>query len=328
MPVYSQVAAIEFHLPGGTVSNAELAALSADWTEDKILQKTGVSTRHIVGPEEFASDLAFQAAERLFASHAVRRDEVDFLIYITQSPEQFMPATACLLQSRLGLPMECGAIDLNQGCSGYVYGLGVAAGLIESGQSRGVLLLCADTVSKYLAADDLGVRTLFGDGGAATWIVGVESEQRRIGPFVHGTDGRGGPNLCVQGGGLRTSPDVSNHPPRMSMDGPEVFAFTMSRVPAAVRGLLAKAQREIADIDLVVFHQANAFVLEHLRNKLKIPADRFLIDMEETGNTTSSSIPIALQRASVSGRLRSGMRVLVVGFGVGYSWSAALLTWP
>lgn len=325
MSATAQLTAVDYHLPDRTVTNADLAQISPDWTETDILQKTGVRVRHVAGEGELASDLACRAAEKLLARQALVPEQVDFLIYVTQSPDQFMPASACILQSRLGLPLHCGAVDVNQGCSGYVYGLGLAAGLVESGQARGVLLLCGDTPSRFLAPDDLAVRTLFGDGGSASWITAVDGPAPALGPFVHGTDGRGAPNLYVQGG-LCAGP--AGQSPRMHMNGPEVFAFTMSAVPRAVRTLLSKAALTLDDVDLVVFHQANTFMLEHLRNKLKIPADRFVVAMQECGNTTSSSIPIALREAEAGSRLTAGMRVMLVGFGVGYSWSATLLRWP
>jgi len=323
----AQIVAVDYQLGRNCVTNSQLAGLSDQWTEEKIWQKTGVKERRIAGDDEYASDLACGAAERLFARAVCRPVDVDFLVYVTQSPDQFMPATACILQARLGLPSHCGAIDINQGCSGYVYGLGVVSGLIDSGQARGALLLCGDTVSRYLAPNDLSVRTLFGDAGSATWIQASDPAQHAIGPFLHGTDGTGAGNLCVRGGGLRHPTGQENEPPQMFMDGPEVFAFTMSAVPSAVRALLERAQLTADDIDLFVFHQANGFILEHLRSKLKIPKERFVVAMDQCGNTTSSSIPIALRIAEDDGRLCAGMRVMVVGFGVGYSWSLSILKW-
>ncbi len=327
MRPYARLMGIDYQLAGQSLGNAELAALSDQWTDESIFQKTGVRNRQVVGKDEFASDLVCRAAEKLFARGVCQPANVDFLLYVTQSPDYFMPATACVIQARLGLPSACGAIDINQGCSGYVYGLGVATGLVESGQARGVLLLCGDTVTRYLAHDDLSVRTLFGDAGSATWIAPSEEQAGAIGPFVHGTDGRGAPNLCVHGSGLRGSAEEPGQL-RMSMNGPEVFAFTMSAVPKGVKQLLEKANTTLEQIDLVVFHQANKFMLEHLRNKIKIPKERFIVAMENCGNTTSSSIPVALRTAEGDGRLKSGMKVMVVGFGVGYSWSLSLFNWP
>ncbi|MCX7394630.1 MAG: ketoacyl-ACP synthase III [Planctomycetales bacterium] len=324
----ARIVAVDYQLGKTCITNSQLATLSEQWTEEKIWQKTGVRQRSIATADEYASDLACHAAEHLFDRGLIRREEIDFLVYVTQSPDQLMPATACVIQSRLGLASHCGAIEINQGCSGYVYGLGVVTGLVESGQARHVLLLCADTVSRYLAPDDLTVRTLFGDAGSATSIQATTQDSQAIGPFLHGTDGSGAENLCVRGGGLRQQPDSTGGSPRMFMNGPEVFAFTMSAIPKAVQALLEQAQLTLTDIDLIVFHQANAFILEHLRSKLKVPKERFVIAMEHCGNTTSSSIPIALRIAEQDSRLQSGMRVMVVGFGVGYSWSLALLNWP
>lgn len=324
----AKIVAVDFQLAGRCITNAQLAEISDQWTEEKILAKTGVRERKIVDEGEFASDLAAKAAEKLFSRGVCRPEDIDFLVYVTQSPDQFMPATSCILQSRLNLPVRCGAIDINQGCSGYVYGLGVAVGLVESGQAQCVLLLCADTVSRYLPEDDLSVRTLFGDAGTATLIRATDQSDESIGPFLHGTDGSGAGNLCVRGGGLRDLGNAEAGKPRMFMDGPEIFAFTMSAVPKAVHSLLEKARLSLDEIDLFVFHQANGFILEHLRSKLKVPKQRFVIAMEDCGNTTSSSIPIALRIAEQNAQLCSGKRVMVVGFGVGYSWSLAILKWP
>ena len=203
----ARIVAVDYQLGKTCITNSQLATLSEQWTEEKIWQKTGVRQRSIATADEYASDLACHAAEHLFDRGLIRREEIDFLVYVTQSPDQLMPATACVIQSRLGLASHCGAIEINQGCSGYVYGLGVVTGLVESGQARHVLLLCADTVSRYLAPDDLTVRTLFGDAGSATSIQATTQDSQAIGPFLHGTDGSGAENLCVRGGGLRQQPD-------------------------------------------------------------------------------------------------------------------------
>jgi 3-oxoacyl-[acyl-carrier-protein] synthase-3 len=258
-------------------------------------------------------------------------------LYCTQTPDYILPTTACVLQHRLGLSTSCGALDFNLGCSGYIYGLGLAKALIDSGQASKVLLLTADTYSKLLNPADKSVRTIFGDAAAATLIVASEQESL-TGPFVYGTDGAGAQNLIVPAGGMRRAadpqaelvPDDSGNARTMNdlyMNGAEIFNFTLRVIPTAISQLLERAGIGQEDVDLFVFHQANRFMLEHLRRKLKVPAEKFVIAMEDIGNTVSSSIPIALREAQERGQLPPGSLVMLVGFGVGYSWGATLIRW-
>lgn len=331
--MHAVIRAIEYHLPERVLTNGELGDAFPDWGIEKIAAKTGIIERRLAGPRECASDLAVAAAQKLFASGACGPEEVDFLLFCTQSPDYFLPTTACILQQRLGLPTGTGALDFNLGCSGFVYGLSLAKGLIETGQATRVLLLTGETYSKFLRPDDRGTRPLFGDAAAATLI-----EDRAeappgglpwIGPFVFGTDGGGMRNLIVSGGAMRQEnggggEGASGRPGHLHMNGPEIFAFTLRVVPRAVSDLLAKAGRTIDDIDLFVFHQANRHMLEHLREKTGIPQEKFVLALRHCGNTVSSTIPIALKDAAENGLLRPGALVMVVGFGVGYSWGATL----
>jgi 3-oxoacyl-[acyl-carrier-protein] synthase-3 len=311
--MHAVVRAIEYHLPEQVLTNEQLAREFPDFSSAKIEAKTGIRERRLAAAGERASDLAVHAARRLFEVGLSPRD-VDYLLYCTQSPDQPLPTTACLLQERLGIPTTAGALDFNLGCSGYVYGLSLAKGLIESGQVRNVLLLTAETYSKYLDPTDRGVRTIFGDGAAATWITAAEGDGPAIGPVIFGTDGAGACNLMVRPGDGR-----------LHMNGGEIFTFTLRAVPRAVAQLLERAGLALADVDRFVFHQANQYMLEHLRQKLGIAADKFIIEMRDCGNTVSSTIPIALKRALDAGTIRPGHRVMLVGFGVGYSWAALLL---
>ena len=197
------LSAIEYYLPEKTLSTADLSAEFPEWSVEKIDEKTGIRERHIAAPDECASDLAVAAARKLFASSACQPDAVDYLLFCTQSPDYFLPTTACLIQDRLGLPKTAGALDFNLGCSGFIYGLGLAQGLIASGQASNVLLLTAETYSKFLNPRDRSVRTIFGDAAAATLLTAEDSPNALIGPFVYGTDGSGGPNLIVPTGGTR-----------------------------------------------------------------------------------------------------------------------------
>jgi len=332
------IKAIASFLPAGKLTNEQLAAEFGDWHAGQILSKTGVSVRSVAAADECASDLGVAAANRLFESGACAPEDIDFLLFCTQSPDYFLPTSACLLQDRLGLKTSCGAIDFNQGCSGYVYGLALAKSLIEAGTARNVLLVTADTYTKFINRRDRSVRTLFGDGAAATLIGAVPSDGELIGPFVLGTDGRGADRIIVKSGGLRCAPtaatavekeDASGNwrsEQNFYMDGGDVFGFALKTVPRAVGELLEKSGMTLDEISLVVLHQANKFMLERLRGKMKIPTEKFWIEMEDSGNTVSSTIPIALESARKQGRLNTGDRVALVGFGVGYSWGATMIT--
>jgi len=329
--------AIKSFLPETKLTNEQLAEQFGDWHASQILSKTGVAVRGVAGQDECASDLGVKAAQRLFESGACAPDEIDFLIFCTQSPDYFTPTTACVMQNALGLPTSCGAVDINQGCSGYIYGLALAKSLVEAGTARTVLLVTADTYMKFINRRDRSLLTLFGDGAAATLIRAVDSERELIGPFVLGSDGRGASQIMVKAGGLRRRPSAETaiekedsagnwrSDENLFMDGADVFSFALRTVPPTLQQLLEKAGMKIEDIDFIVPHQANKFVLERLRAKLKFPAEKFWIDMEDSGNTVSSTIPIALEKALQQQRVKAGDHVALVGFGVGYSWGATMV---
>jgi len=329
----------EYHLPENVLTNDQLSADFPEWPVEKIESKTGISERHIAAPDECASDLAIAAAQKLFASGACRAENIDFVLFCTQSPDYFLPTTACLIQDKLGIPTSAGALDFNLGCSGFVYGLGLAEGLIETGQASNVLLLTAETYSKFIHPHDRSVRTIFGDAAAATLVSVMDADAAQIGPFVYGTDGRGALNLIVPAGGLRcprspetaaASPDEHGNvrsPDNLFMDGVELFGFTLEAVPAAVHTLLQRAATGMDQVDLFVFHQANRYMLLTLAKQMKIPAQKFYINVKNCGNTVSSTLPIAMKMASEDGSLKPGDLMMLVGFGVGYSWAATLARW-
>ena len=331
------VKAVAHYLPETRITTEELARRFPEWSVDKIREKTGIEVRHVAGTEEFASDLGVKAAEELFRQIPCCREDVDFLIFCSQSPDHPLPATACLVQDRLDIPRTCGALDLGLGCSGFVYGLGLAKGLIETGQAQNVLLITAETYSKYMHPDDKRVQTIFSDAAAATLVSSMEPGPGRdpLGPFVYGTDGGGASNLIVTRGGLRpTPPGPARNAIRpehldgsLFMNGPEIFKFTLRVVPRTVNELLGKARVVFDDVDLFVFHQANIYILERLRAAMDVPREKFLLCLSDVGNTVSSTIPIALTRARDEGRLFPGAKIVLVGFGVGYSWGACLLNW-
>ncbi len=334
MTLTARIAHISSYLPAKILHNDELAEIYDGWSADKIYQKTGIVQRHIAAEDETAGDLAQKAAQKLFTTHLISPKDIDFIIFCTQTPDYFLPTTACLLQTRLGISTNAGAFDLNLGCSGFVYGLSVAKGLIETGAAHKILFLTGDTYSKIIHPLDKSVRTLFGDGATATLIEDSgQPEKEFIGSFLFGTDGAGAHNLIVEAGGFRLSNSLvtaqeiqdqsgnvhsQNH---LLMNGSEVMTFTLSSISKALKKFLSKVDSDISDFDYVVMHQANRFILEALRKKLNIPEPKFPIFLENCGNITSSSIPLTLESMFDKNFIKPGDRLLLVGFGVGYSWA-------
>lgn len=302
-----------------------------EWTIDKIADKVGVKNRHIADNETI-SEMAVKACERLFDENPdIKRDEIDFILLCTQSPDYFLPSTACIVQDRLGIPTTCGAFDFNLGCSGYEYGLATAKGYIQAGIASNVLLITSEAYNKHIHPRDKGNRTIFGDAATATLI--STDGFAEIGAFILGTDGRGAEDLIIHTGGSakpEKAGDLTfdeNGNPHSSdylyMNGSAIFNFTLDVVPGMVDSVLNKNNLSKEEIDLFVFHQANKFMLNHLRKKLKIDPGKFFIDMANVGNTVSSTIPIALYDARKAGLLHGN--ILLAGFGVGLSWGACTL---
>lgn len=332
------ITAIAYHLPATRLTNDELVRTHPEWQADRIEAKTGISERRIAGPDETAADLAVAAARKVLDISRTKAGDVDFLIYCSQSPDYLLPTTACLIQQELGIPTSAGAFDMNLGCSGFVYGLGLCKGLIETGQARCVLLLTADTYSKHMHPEDRSVRTIFGDAGAATLVERVAvPEGTAVGPFRYGTSGKGGGDLTVPASGMRMRTRGARAKPVLTggsfgpewlhMNGPGVFTFTLSVVPKLVGDLLAAAEMTMDDVDMIVPHQANAFMLESLRKRIRVPQEKFFVDLKTVGNTVSATIPIALARAAAQGRLKPKERVMVLGFGIGLSWGGTMIRW-
>lgn len=302
---------IAYYLPETELTNNQLSEIYPEWPEEKILVKTGIASRHVTSKEETAIDLAERAAKKLFDLEHVNAQEIDFLLLCTQSAEYKLPSSACLLQHRLGIPTTAGAVSFDHGCSGFIYGLSLAKGLIAGGIARKVLLVTSETYTKYIAPGDKSTRTIFGDGAAAVLI--DERVATKIGVFSFGTDGAGAEKLIVRDN-------------KLFMDGPEIFNFTLDIVPKTMEDVLDKNGLTRDDIDMYVFHQANKFMLDTIRKVNALPRDKFYVNLETTGNTVSSTIPIALKQLDESGRLQPGMKVMLMGFGVGLSWGATIIT--
>jgi 3-oxoacyl-[acyl-carrier-protein] synthase-3 len=334
---FASIADLAVHFPDLTLSNDDLSLLFPEWPAEKIYEKTGIRNRYIAEPGQTAADLAFEAALKIFANGKVSVDDIDFIILCTQAPDYILPTTACILQTRLGIKKNSGALDINLGCSGFVYGLSLAKGLIESGSASGVLLLTADTYSKYIHPNDKSVRTLFGDAAAATVIIAKECEEPEISSFLFGTDGSGAKNLIVEAGLFRNpQPTAAAHNGEVTskssvsqetlyMNGPEIMSFSLREVPKAVSNILIQSGIGPNDIDFFVFHQANKFMLEAIRKKIGIPPEKMPIMMSDCGNTVSSTIPVTMYKMLRSGMLSRSSRLMLVGFGVGYSWGGCLV---
>lgn len=327
------IKAIAYNLPEKTLTNEMIAQEFPEWTVEKIDKKIGIKQRHVTVDGETASDLAVGAAEKLFAQIGYERGQIDYLIFVTQSPDYHLPTTACTIQTRLNLSQRLTAIDVNLGCNGFVAGLSLAKAVIIAGQAKNVLLLTGETYSKYMHERDKSNRTIFGDGAAAT-LVSTEG-MAEVGEFVIGTDGTGAENLIVKSGGARHPKPVDDLKfddfgnPRSSdnlyMDGPAILNYSLDSIPQLVEDVLGKNHVTMDDIDLHVYHQANTFLANLERRKLRIPEEKYYCNIENFGNTVSSTIPIALCEALKEGRIKQGSKVLSVAQGLGYTWGGMVL---
>ena len=327
---------IDYFLPKRIETNADLSEQNPTWQMERLEEKCGIYSRHVAAPDETAGDLGYEAAQKLLDRRLVPNDEIDFLLFCTQCPDYFLPTTACILQDRLGLKREIGALDFNLGCSGFVYGLFMAKQFVATGAARNVLLITAETYTKFINPADRSVRPLFGDGAAATLVGRVMDGGRggSIGEFVLGTDGAGADKLIVPSGCARLprSPETGQEftdsagcvrsQDNLFMDGMALMNFAIRTVPPAIDALLEKAGLSKDDIDWFVYHQANEFMLRNLAGQSKIPWEKMVLCMEAIGNTVSASIPIALAEAIRSEQVLPGQQLALIGFGVGYSWAA------
>lgn len=323
---------IEYVYPKKVITNKQLSQEFPDYDFDKFENKVGIKERYIVSANETALDLACKAVEKLF-SNGVNKDSIDYILYCTQTPEYILPTTACILQNKIGLKTNIGAFDFNLGCSGYTYGLSFAKSLIDSGQAENVLLVTAEVYSKHIYIKDRTNRSIFGDAATATII--TKTKKDNISNFKFGTDGSGYDKLIIKNGGDKNRYDYNseikeygtgnrysdNH---IYMNGPEIFNFTAKEIPTFTKSLLIENNYENKDISQFIFHQANAFMLNFMRRRLKIDEEKFYINLEKGGNTVSNTIPIALKEYSQS--ITKPEKIVLVGFGVGLSWSGGIIS--
>lgn len=327
------IKAISYYLPEKGVTNEDLVKEFPEWSVDKVAQKVGVELRHIASRDETAGDMAEKAARKLFDDYKIAPESIDFVMLCTQSPDYFLPSTACILQDRLGIATSAGAFDYNLGCSGCIYGLAIAKGLVATGIAKNVLLLTAETYNKYLHPSDKSNRSIFGDGAAAC-LISTEGFAE-IGEFSLGTDGSGANNLIVKTGAARQKEatgqfveDEEGHiwyDDYLYMNGGNIFNFTLDTVPTLLKDILKKNELEGDQIDYYVFHQANKFMLNTIRKVCMLPKEKFYINLTTTGNTVSSSVLIGLKDCLDRGILKIGDKIMITGFGVGLSWGGTVL---
>jgi 3-oxoacyl-[acyl-carrier-protein] synthase-3 len=334
----SCILAVEPELGANTLSYEELEQRFGVEAMQKVLSGAGIRNRRVAPPGICGSDLAFNAATRLFEKYGVDPQSIDLLIFCTQSPDYWMPTTACILHDRLKLKNQCAAFDINLGCSQYVYALSVAHSMLTAGLANRALVLTGDTMSHTVHPKDRAVVPLMGDAGSAT-LLGEASEGTGFLGFELGTDGSGNRYLMIPAGGARQpwaaetaieSTDAEGNvrtQQNLYMNGVAIFHFAISTVPRTVQSLLAKLALNMADIDLFLFHQANKYMIEYLLKKMKIPAEKTHLYLEDVGNTSGSTIPLLLADAWRAGKVKPGATVLAIGFGVGLSWAATVIRW-
>lgn len=287
----------------------------------KVVQMAGVRERRVVEPGTTAADLSFEAAERLLERLGWARDSIGGLIFVTQSPDHFLPSSACLLQQWLGLPDTCAAFDMGLGCSGWPYGLYIAASMLKGGGHQRILMLHGETPSRFVDPSDHATTLLFSDSGSAT---AVELSEDSTGHFVLHTDGSGAGGLIIRGGAFRDRTPADPRDLSLRMDGAGIFNFTIKRVPPLIHDTLAQAGCAVGDIDSYLFHQSNRFIMKHLIKKCGLPEERVPIVLEDTGNCGGPSVAVALTRR-VAAERAARQKLMLLGYGVGLSWGAAVI---
>ena len=330
------IEAIACAFPARCLTNDELGAAFPEWDFNRLEKRTGVKRRYVAAEGETALDFATRACADLARRGSLRASEIDAVIFCTQSPDYIMPPNACLLHGQLDLKPETLAFDITLACSGYIYGLQLASSLLRSGASKRVLLATADTYTRYIHPGDRSTRCLFGDGGAVS-IISDCADGHALRDIQCGTAGKHHCKFMIPAGGMRrprtsetakeSSDDSGNlrTQEQIHMDGMGVLSFFNTNVPPVVRATLARNGLAIDDVDVFLFHQASQVALDSLRAALRIPGEKMIYDLSETGNLVSASIPVALSRALESGRVQRGQKALLCGFGVGLSWGTAVI---
>ena len=335
----SGILAVEYVIGSELVSYEDLEQRFGSESMQKVLAGSGIRNRRVAPKGVCGSDLAYEAARRLFDSHHIDPASIDLLIHCTQSADYWVPSTACILHDRLGLKKSCGAFDINLSCTQYVYGLSVAHSMICSGIANRVLLLTGDTVTHSVNPLDRSLVPLMGDGASATLLGPAAGNDGFLG-FELGTDGSGWQYLIIPAGGYRTPISEETHretvegdgiirtPENLYMNGAAIFHFAISVVPNIIKSLLQRLALSMDDLDLVLFHQANKYMLDYLVKKLRIPPEKTHFYLEDIGNTSGSALPIVLADAYRAGKIKPGSLILMVVFGAGLSWGGTVMRWP
>jgi len=333
-----QVRHIEYCLPDRTVTNDELCAQNPSWNIDHIFFRTGISTRRWARDGETAFDLGHAAAQKALEKSNIPVGSIDALIFCTQSPDYIFPSNSSLLHGRLGLRTSVAAFDLNIGCSGFIYGLAIAKSMMNAFGYKVVLLVTAETYSRYSHPQDKSTRTLFGDGGAATLLISESGASDFIG-FELGSDGKKWDRLVIPAGGARTPRSESTSLPISDiqgnirsadngrMDGHAIYNLVGTDVAESIRTLMIRNQVTVADFDLFLFHQASKVVLDRIEECLGVPREKTFRNLKDLGNIGPASLPILMKDAESAGKLVRGNLVLLASFGVGMSWGSCIVRW-
>lgn len=319
-------------VPTKQINNSDYGALFGDDTVEKIIKTTGIKTTYQVNEKQTASDLAFVAAEHLLKEKDIDPASIGVLIFVVSYADYFAPASAAILQKRLGISMDCIVFDMNLGCSGFVYGLQTISSLLQSSSAQRALLLVGDTTSKIVSKQDKS-RLLFGDAGTA---ILVEKDEKQTAKTCFGlkSDGNRFKSIIVPAGAFRNPNGDSEQTLwgdgnirsdyNLFMDGTDVFSFTMTDVPALFKEFMEYYQVTADDFDSLVLHQPNLFILKHLAKKIKVPMDKVPLSLDRYGNTSGNAIPLTLCDAYGEMKTKK-LRILMSGFGVGLSWGVASL---
>ncbi|HOW49488.1 MAG TPA: beta-ketoacyl-ACP synthase III [Rubrivivax sp.] len=321
--LHTRIAGTGSHLPPRRLSNADLvaqlAARGIETSDDWIVERTGIRARHFAGDGVAASDLAAAAARQALEAAGCRAEDVDLIIVATSTPDMVFPSTACIVQAKLGAH-SCPAFDVQAVCSGFVYALTVADALIRTGSARRALVIGSEVFSRILDFDDRTTCVLFGDGAGAVVLEAADAPGL-LATDLH-ADGRHVGILCVPGtvSGGRVLGD-----PLLKMDGQAVFKLAVGVLDSAARAVLAKSGRRAEDVDWLIPHQANIRIMQSAARKLRLPPERLVVTVDQHGNTSAASIPLALDAAVRDGRIRRGDTLLLEGVGGGFTWGAVLL---
>ncbi len=333
--MFSTIKGIGLYFPAKVYTNSDLQSDFPTLKVKELTRLTGVESRHICEKNETSVDMGFKAAEDLFSQKIINKDEVEYLIFCSAGGDYITPASACVVHELLGLNENCGTVDINQGCTGFLHGFNLANGLITSGSASNVLLITSEAISKTVHSKDKGNRAIFGDAAAATLISSTEN-RKVLSKFIFGTDGSKFDQIIIKYGRERYPIEdfigedfidemgAQRNDSKIYMNGSEVFNFSINKAPDLIDKLLKNANLQIDDIDMFVFHQSNRILLETLGKKLNIPEEKIVFELENNGNTVSSSIPIALKNSEKNNLLKRGHIILTAGFGVGFSWGGCI----